>query len=139
MSFTARRTGTEISESRAGNRSEAASALLGEFAASSAYVLIGEPGAGKTTAFETEADSEGELCIPVRDFLTYDDRPEWHDTTLFLDGQVRAGAVDGRSPLNEVRAKLYALVAHGSGCPAAGRSGSERTTGIVSHRYPMAR
>ena len=69
---------------------------------------------GKTRAFETESDAHGGICIPVRDFLTYEDKPEWHDTTLFLDGldEVRAGAVDGRSPLNEVRAKLYAL-----GCP----------------------
>ena len=39
---------------------------------------------------------------------------EWHGTTLFLDGldEFRAGAADGRTPLDDIRRKLYLL-----GCP----------------------
>ena len=76
-----------------------------------AYVLIGEPGAGKTTAFASEAAREGAECVSVRDFLTFDDKPEWHETTLFLDGldESRAGTGDRRTPLDQVRKKLDGL------------------------------
>lgn len=78
---------------------------------SEAYVLIAEPGAGKTTAFRTEAEREGAAYLTVRDFRTFDDRPEWHGTTLFLDGldEVRAGTEDGRTPLDDIRRKLDGL------------------------------
>ena len=111
MNFTAHRTCKVISESHANKPSDAASVPLGDFAPSSCYVLIGEPGAGKTTAFRTEADAHGGLYVSVRDFLAYDDKPEWHGTTLYLDGldEVRAGLVDGRPPLDRVRAKLDGL------------------------------
>ena len=44
---------------------------LEEFRATSAYVLLGDPGMGKTTSFETEsADLEPEaIFLPARDFL----------------------------------------------------------------------
>ena len=86
---------------------------LTEYADTGAYVLIAEPGAGKTTAFESEAEKPGAMYVPVRKFRTLDD-PEWRDKTLFLDGldESRAGAADGRTPLDEIRAKLFRL-----GCP----------------------
>ena len=45
-----------------------------------------------------EWDSTG-MYVTVRNFRTYDDKPEWHGTTLFLDGLdgSRAGMQDGRS------------------------------------------
>ena len=87
---------------------------LSHYADAAAYVLIAEPGAGKTTAFETEAESQGGECVAVRKFRTFNDKPEWHDTTLFLDGldESRAGRDDGRTPLDEIRGKLDRL-----GCP----------------------
>ena len=51
-----------------------------------AYVLIAKPGAGKTTAFQAEAERQGGMYVTVRNLRTYDDKPEWHGTTLFLDG-----------------------------------------------------
>ena len=48
-------------------------------------MLIAEPGAGKTTAFETEAAKQWAVCVTVRNFLRFD-KPEWRDVTLFLDG-----------------------------------------------------
>ena len=111
MNFTARRTCKVVDQGHGDKPSDAASAPLGDFAQSRAYVLIGEPGAGKTTAFETEADSQSGLYLSVRDFLAYDEKPEWRDATLFLDGldEARAGAIDGRTPLDRVRAKLDRL------------------------------
>ena len=83
---------------------------LADYDDRAAYVLIAEPGAGKTTAFETEAASRGAVFETVRDFLTFD-KPEWHGKTLFLDGldESRAGMRDGRPPLNQIRQKLDSL------------------------------
>ncbi len=73
-----------------------------------AYVLLGPPGSGKTTTFNREANRQRGSYVTVRNFLTFDDRPEWHDTTLFIDGldEARAGIADGRTPLDSIRAKL---------------------------------
>ena len=77
-----------------------------------ACVLLGAPGAGKTVEFTREADECEDGCyVTARDFITFADRPEWHGATLFIDGldEMRAGAADGRTPLNAIRAKLDAL------------------------------
>ena len=83
---------------------------LNENAESAAYVLIAEPGAGKTTAFRTEAAKQGGTYITVRNFLRRN-KPEWRDSTLFLDGldETRAGSGDARSPLDDVIRKLDSL------------------------------
>lgn len=74
-------------------------------------MLLGAPGAGKTRAFEREATETGGRYVKARDFLTFEDRSEWHDTTLYIDGldERRAGSTDRRTALDEVRAKLDAL------------------------------
>lgn len=113
MNFIANRTCRIADGVRSATPSGHESVSLAEFAQATAYVLIGEPGAGKTTALKTERMAHGGIYIPVRDFLTYD-KPEWNGATLYLDGldEVRAGVVDGRSPLRQVLAKLDRL-----GCP----------------------
>ena len=42
---------------------------------------------------------EGGMYVTVRNFRTYDDKPEWHGTTLFLNGldESCARVQDGRS------------------------------------------
>ena len=76
-----------------------------------AYVLLGAPGAGKTESFKQEAYHSGGHFVRARDFITYHDRPEWHGKTLYIDGldEKRAGSLDQRTPLDEIRAKLYSL------------------------------
>ena len=78
-----------------------------------AFVLLGAPGAGKTELFEAEGARDGCICVSARDFLTFDieRRPEWRVATLFIDGldEKRAGSVDGRAPLDDIRARLDAL------------------------------
>ena len=73
-------------------------------------MLIAEPGAGKTTAFETEAAKQGAVCVTVRNFLRFD-KPDWRDATLFLDGldESRAGPGDRRTPLDGIVKKLDGL------------------------------
>lgn len=94
---------------------ESQSRPLEEFRDTPAYVLVGDPGAGKTTAFQMECEALGDdACkIPARDFLTFDlqHHPEWRGKTLFIDGldEIRAGTSDVRTPLDEVRRRLDTL------------------------------
>ena len=82
-----------------------------------AYVLLGDPGAGKTTAFKTECEALGESAIdpiPASTFLTYDTNTipqEWQKGTLFIDAldEVRAGTQDGNRNFRDVVKLLRAL------------------------------
>ena len=112
------RTCTEISarDEDRHHHGEGQSRPLEEFRDTPAYVLLGDPGAGKTTAFESERDALGEekACkIPARNFLAFDpqNHPEWRGKVLFIDGldEVRAGSADIRTPFDQVRGKLDAL------------------------------
>ena len=80
-----------------------------------AYVLLGDPGAGKTTAFEAECSEleDKAVLVSARDFVTFDpqDCPEWNGKTLFIDGldEIRAGAPDARTPFDSIRNRLKQL------------------------------
>ena len=88
---------------------------LKEFRSATAYVLLGDPGSGKTTAFETEYEALGDdACfITARDFLALDldSHPEWRGKTLFIDGldETRASAYDARAPLDKIRNRIDKL------------------------------
>jgi hypothetical protein len=75
-----------------------------------AYVLLGDPGAGKTTLFEQEATDNVGIYLSARDFLAFN-RTEWQGKTLFIDGldETRAGKEDVRTPLDAIRGKLDQL------------------------------
>ena len=77
------------------------------------YVLLGDPGAGKSTAFEREhsATPRAEL-VTARDFRTiYGDALSPQTETLFIDGldEARAGGDDPRGPFDEIRTRLRQL------------------------------
>ena len=115
------RTCTPVPEQRGPERPEAgaparaeASRPLSAHRDDSAYVLLGDPGAGKSTAFQCEYEALGgerAQLIGARDFLTFEPRAEWRDKTLFIDGldEVRAGSSDARTPFDAIRARLDAL------------------------------
>ena len=113
MSCIVPRTCTEIPAD--GSDRDAMSRPLDEYRDVPAYVLLGDPGAGKTTAFERERKALGTdgVSVSARDFLTFDpeSRPEWRKGTLFIDGldEVRAGASDARTPFDVIRGKLDRL------------------------------
>ena len=71
-------------------------------------MLLGSPGSGKTKAFEREAHGDGRCYITARDFLTFGPDAEWEGRTIYIDGldETRAGASDGRTPFDRIRAKL---------------------------------
>lgn len=103
-------------EERGGNtetsyQDETESRPLALFRETGAYVLLGSPGAGKTEAFRHEAQCEGIEPITARDFWNLQPPPDWQDETLYIDGldEVRAGAADGRTPFDGIRAKLQDL------------------------------
>ena len=79
-----------------------------------AYVLLGDPGAGKTTEFIREHDELGDSAayVKARDFVT-DVVPyqELQGRTVFIDGldEMRAGAALARTPLDEIRRRLVGL------------------------------
>jgi len=50
-----------------------------------AYVLLGDPGAGKTAAFKRQATESGGEYIKARDFATFDPGEEYQGKTLFID------------------------------------------------------
>ena len=117
------RTCTEVAQDRRDNPAERPQPKpLKEFGDSPAIVLLGAPGAGKTEmfrreaeaqteAFERQAEAQAGCYVTARDFVTFDGRPEWRGTTLFIDGldEMRAGASDQRTPFDRIRAKLDGL------------------------------
>ena len=88
---------------------------LADFRHAPAYVLLGDPGAGKTTAFHQERKALGDRAefLTARHFLRSDPsiHPEWKDKVLFIDGldEVRAGQTDARSSIDNVISRLDAL------------------------------
>ena len=109
------RTCTELPRRDTDQNREQEPRALEEFRSVLAYVLLGDPGAGKTTAFEAEHEAleENARLITARDFLALDmnSHPAWSDKTLFIDGldEVRVGSIDVRTPFDAIRGRLDAL------------------------------
>lgn len=106
------RTCTEILLWDSGPVKGRSSSPLEQFRPVAAYMLLGGPGSGKTTAFRTESEALGDnaFYVSARDFLCLDPKncPEWSGKTLFIDGldEIRAAASDARRPLDEIRRRL---------------------------------
>ena len=109
------RTCTEVRTATDDKRLQPASGPLKEYREVPAYVLLGDPGAGKTTAFEMEYEALADRAcrIDARDFVTLDPEahPEWCGKTLFIDAldEVRAGSHDARTPFDAIRGHLDKL------------------------------
>ncbi|MDZ4253372.1 MAG: hypothetical protein U1A72_12465 [Sulfuritalea sp.] len=86
-------------------------ALLVEFRQHHSYVLLGEPGAGKTDCFIEEASQDGCIRIPAREFLRRENLDVWQGKTLFIDGldEMRAGGGDGHLAIDAISHQLERL------------------------------
>lgn len=83
---------------------------LSEFRNQAAWILLGEPGAGKSAAFEEEARATDGVFISIAKFLSDDPDPKWSGKTLFLDALDETRASGGNdSVLLKVRAHLKKL------------------------------
>ncbi|MCY3849178.1 MAG: hypothetical protein OXF75_00070 [Acidimicrobiaceae bacterium] len=80
-----------------------------------AYVLLGEPGSGKTTEFQQERMVLGDAAefISARRFAKADiaAHPEWRDKVLFIDGldETRSDTHRNTTALDEIQSRLDAL------------------------------
>ncbi|MCY4189261.1 MAG: hypothetical protein OXD30_12340, partial [Bryobacterales bacterium] len=77
-----------------------------------AFVLLGAPGAGKTTLFRQEANRTGGVFQSARDFITLADRSAWHGGPVFIDAldeRRSRPAEDPTPPLDRIRSKLESL------------------------------
>ena len=115
MSASVQRTCTEVLSKGEAQRREPMTGPLGLFNSAPAYILLGDPGQGKSTTFRTEADFLGaeDILMSARDFLASDvhSHPEWRGKTLFIDAldEMRAGSGDRREALDGIRRSLDAL------------------------------
>ena len=115
MTYIVPRTCTEIPRNNADRNTETPSQPMKGYRSVPAYVLLGDPGSGKSTEFESECRDLGEAAflLTARDFLAFDvdSHPEWQGKTLFIDGldEVRAGSLNGITPFEEIRGRLDKL------------------------------
>lgn len=75
-----------------------------------AWVLIADPGAGKTDVFRTLSEAEGGYCTSARDFLELS-ATEDQSPLIFIDGldEMTAGNTPGSTVLGQIRTKLQQI------------------------------
>lgn len=107
MTYLVARTCTEVVQSTG----EKVSQSIEDLRSRRAYVLLGDPGSGKTASFEAEAKACNGYYVTARDFLALSLPTSACGKTIFIDGldESRAGEGDGRTPLDRIRSRLDEL------------------------------
>lgn len=72
---------------------------LADYREASAWVLLGEPGAGKSEAFKQEAEQCDGQYLSIAEFIKRPTQPEWGNKTLFLDGLDETRASPGKEDI----------------------------------------
>ena len=80
-----------------------------------AFVLLGDPGAGKSWAFDDECRAVDGVLLSARNVVGGITPADVDGRTVFIDGldEVRAGSTDGRAPFDAIRKWLHD---HGRPC-----------------------
>ena len=83
---------------------------IGHYSDVRAWVLMADPGAGKTDVFETLSHAERGTYRRARDFVELELPPNW-TAPLFIDGldEMTAGNAAGSTALGQIRTKLQKL------------------------------
>lgn len=76
-----------------------------------AWVLLGDPGAGKSDVFETRRLAENGVCVSARNFIELEDKTLNANSLVFIDGldEISAGTAYGYTALGQIRGKLQRL------------------------------
>jgi hypothetical protein len=85
---------------------------LSDWAGTHAYVLLADPGGGKTCAFQREAEECGGVYVTASHFAGDGAPPGWQNNKpLFIDAldELRADSSDSKTPLSQVKTKLKEL------------------------------
>lgn len=94
MTFLVARTCTEVVQSSG----ERISRPFGDLRSRGAYVLLGDPGSGKTQSFKAEADACGGFYVSARNFLALALPMSARGKTIFIDGLDESRAGEGKLP-----------------------------------------
>lgn len=107
MTYLVARTCSEVVQSSG----ERISRSFDDLRSRGAYVLLGDPGSGKTQSFKAEADACDGFFVSARDYLALTLPTSARGKTIFIDGldESRAGEGDGRTPLDRIRQRLDEL------------------------------
>ncbi len=83
---------------------------IGNFRDIQAWVLIADPGAGKSDSFQMLSEAEGGQFISAINFMELGLPAGWHEP-IFIDGldEISAGSVAGAAVLGQIRGKLQQL------------------------------
>ena len=86
-------------------------APISHYSDTKAWVLLGDPGAGKSTVFEALAASHSHPCISARDFISLEPPPGGHPEPIFIDGldEYTAGFGGGGTAIDKIRSRLQSL------------------------------
>jgi len=106
QSFLVRRSCTR----KTGNNQQEENQPLESYRQLLAYVLLGDPGAGKTESFKREAEESGGIYVRARDFVIPGFCERQEGKTFFIDGMDEVpSAGDQRHPLDRIRERLVAM------------------------------
>jgi hypothetical protein len=94
-----------------GDDGAATTALLSEWRELDAFVLLGDPGSGKSRSMQAECTAVGGTLCTARDLIALGPAAVERGKTVFIDGldEVRAGGGNGNMPLDAIRKALLDL------------------------------